>query len=142
MAIIKQKMHVMHLPQQMFDLVCAVEQYPQFVTACVNGSVISQGDDFVVARLSFEKKGLSYSFTTKNTLEPARRVHMELVDGPFRYLTGDWTFTAVEGGCEVAIDVDYEFSNKMLKIMFQSMFQQLIVELLEAFAQRADAVYA
>mgnify|MGYP001475513309 CR=1 FL=1 len=142
MATITQKMHVSHQPKQMFDLVCAVEEYPMFVTACVNGAVINQGDGFDVVRLSFEKKGVSYSFTTKNTLSSPDKVHMELVDGPFRYLRGDWTFEPVTDGCVVAIHVDYEFNNVMLKMMFQSMFQQLIVDLLESFCQRADKVYA
>ncbi len=141
MTVIEKSIQVPYSTDQMFELVAAVQNYPQFVKACVKGEIISGGEDEVVARLSFAKSGLSHTFTTRNTLTRTSQIHMELVDGPFRYLHGDWLFKTVKGGCEVTITVDYEFSNMMLKMMLQSMMQQLIYELVESFCEQADVLY-
>ena len=79
---------VPYTPEQMFNLVCAVETYPQFVEACERGEVVERGENYVHARLWFKKGAMQQAFTTKNTLYSPERIEMELVEGPFQYLTG------------------------------------------------------
>jgi ribosome-associated toxin RatA of RatAB toxin-antitoxin module len=67
---------------------------------------------------------------------------MQLVDGPFRHLAGRWSFTQLgDSGSKVALDLDFEFSNPVVDLVFGSFFEDTCNLLVDAFTRRADAVY-
>lgn len=70
----------------MFALVTDIERYPEFLPWCDQGQVLEKNEAGMVARVGIAISGLRQSFTTRNTHEADRRVHMELVDGPFSSL--------------------------------------------------------
>jgi len=44
-----------------------------------------------------------------------KMLEMRLVEGPFRHLEGFWRFEPLdEGACRVSLDIDFEFSSKVL----------------------------
>ena len=86
---------VKYSPAQMFDLVNDVEAYPKRFAWCAGAQVLERGEDMVVARLDLKFAGFRQSFTTRNRLDPPRRLEMNLVEGPFRSLHGVWDFTAL-----------------------------------------------
>lgn len=133
---------VSYRPELMHALVWNVEQYPQFVPSCVNVEVISGDADVRVTRFDFEKKGLTYSLTTKNTKHFPSSVVMELVDGPFRLFRGDWSFTAIESGSEIVMACDFKFKNRLLQMAAGAKFEQLMREMVQSFCDRADVIYA
>ena len=141
MPKVSRKAEVCHPALKMLSLVQQVDKYSEFVPACVEGRVVMQGEGFIHARLAFAKGNVKQAFTTKNTVYAADKVVMELVDGPFKVLYGEWTFRPLAQGCEVGFELEFEFSNIMFKMMFQPLFKQLAAELLQAFCRRADAVY-
>jgi len=68
---------------------------------------------------------------------------MELVDGPFRKLEGDWLLTPLpeNRGCKVELDLDFEFSNKLVSMLIGPVFTQIANSLVDAFCQRAHQLY-
>ena len=69
-------------------------------------------------------------------------IQMELVEGPFRHLTGLWEFTELaEDACRVSLKLDFEFSNALLSAAFNKVFHQLVSNMVQAFAVRAKEVY-
>jgi ribosome-associated toxin RatA of RatAB toxin-antitoxin module len=143
MAKIQKKVPSKYSSQQLYDLVSDVANYPQFVPACICGEVLAElpAESAVKAKLSFEKSGVTQSFTTKNTLTPGKSIQMDLVDGPFKSLHGFWTFETTADGCLVGVELDFEFSSMMYKMMFSSVFQKVITDLLNAFVVRAEELY-
>jgi len=126
----------------MFALVNDIEAYPQFLPWCRAAQVLARADDGITARLDIARGGLHKSFTTRNTLVPAERIHMTLVDGPFKTLDGEWRFTALgEAGCKVSLDVRFEFSSRMLDLMAGPVFEQICKTLLDAFVKRAGDLH-
>ncbi len=68
---------------------------------------------------------------------------MSLVDGPFKYLTGEWVLTPLsDEACKIHFELDYEFSNKVLALAFGRVFTHLINNIVQAFTMRAKEVYA
>ncbi len=133
---------VPHSAQEMFELVDRVEAYPEFLPWCNDASVQSRDAGTVVATLELQKGGFSKRFTTRNTRKPYAAIDMALVDGPFRHLDGGWRFRDIAGeGCEVSLELEFEFDSRIVDVMFGRFFEDIMKALVDAFTRRAAAVY-
>ena len=92
----------------------------------------------IVATLEMSMGPITQSFTTRNRLDPESEIEMTLVEGPFRQLHGLWRFTPEKGGCLIQLEVDFEFSNRLLDLAFGPLFRIACESLIGAFRQRAD----
>lgn len=128
--------------EQMFILVNDIEKYPEFLPWCRQATILSKDAQQIEAKLVLAKGHLEKSFTTVNKLSPPRQMIMELVDGPFKHLKGTWDFQVLgEHECQVELDLEFQFSSKVVALMFGPFFQQAASMLVDAFVTRADAVY-
>jgi len=128
--------------EQMYALVDDIESYPEFLPWCGGTEVHSRQDNIVEATLQLNRGSLSKHFRTRNTASGSDYIDMQLVDGPFRYLAGRWSFTQLgDAGSKVALALDFEFSNPVVDLMFGSFFEDTCNSLVDAFTRRADAVY-
>lgn len=133
---------VFYSAQQMFDLVNAIPDYPQFLPGCTSARIISQSDTEMVASLTVSKAGIGHSFTTRNTLHPHQRIGMQLVEGPFKRLGGGWEFQPLsDTACKVVLKLEFEFSSKLVQFAFGKIFSELAASMVNAFTQRAKQVY-
>lgn len=127
---------------QMFQLVNDVKSYPEFLPWCRQAIILKDLDNKVTAKLVLGKGALEQSFTTRNTLTPSSAMLMELVDGPFKHLKGDWQFRDLgNDACQVSLDLEFKFSNKIIEVMFGPVFQQAANKLVDAFIKRAEQVF-
>lgn len=127
---------------QMFALVNDVEAYPGFLPWCSAAEVEGIGEDHLIATLTLSVGRLRQSVTTRNTLQPGRRIDMELVRGPLRKLCGAWRFEDLAGKhCRVSLDLDFEFNNRVLKLALDKVFGQLTYSSVDAFRNRARQIY-
>ena len=138
---------VAHSAEQMFDLVADIEAYPQFLPLCTGLTVLSRrtkGErEAVNASMSVGYKRISETFTTQVILNrPELAIDVQYIDGPFKYLNNEWRFEP-EGpnACRVHFFIDYEFRSRTLGLMMGSMFDRAFNMFVQAFEQRADAVY-
>ncbi|HET6628586.1 MAG TPA: type II toxin-antitoxin system RatA family toxin [Woeseiaceae bacterium] len=133
---------VPHSAKEMFDLVDDVEAYPEFLPWCNDASVQSRDENTVVATLELHKGTISKHFTTRNTLKPHDAIDMTLIDGPFRHLDGGWRFRDItDDGCEVSLELEFEFDSRIVDMMFGRFFEDTLKALVDAFTRRAAAVY-
>ncbi|WP_338327706.1 SRPBCC family protein, partial [Rosenbergiella nectarea] len=77
----------------MYRLVNDVDSYPQFLPGCTGSKILEQSEQQMTASMDVSKAGISKTFVTRNTLTQSHHIAMQLVDGPFRKLSGGWTFT-------------------------------------------------
>ena len=126
----------------MFDLVNDVAAYPEFLHWCRDSAVERVSDTEVIATLEVGLGGMSKTFTTRNTLERPERIAMELVDGPFRSLTGAWSFRGVEtSGCVVGLELDFQVAHMPLESLFAALFEEMVGTQVAAFVARANTLY-
>ena len=133
-------------PEQMFDLVADVERYPEFLPLCealtVRERTASAGKPVLVADMTAGYKAIRETFTSRVTLdEPASRILVEYIDGPFRHLENTWAFRPVPGGSEIGFRIDYEFKSAMLGMLVGALFDKAFRKFAEAFENRARVVY-
>ena len=142
MPLVTRSAIVPYSAEQMYKLVNTVEEYPAFVPWCNASSSEQISSQEKQATLSFSRGALKTSFTTKNKLTPNESVEMQLVDGPFRHLRGVWTFSNIDNlGSKVELDLDFELSNRVLKLALEKFFNQISERLVNAFVKRADEIY-
>lgn len=142
MENIKRSALVPYSAEQMYRLVDDIESYPAFVPYCKKATELERTTDSVSAELEVAKSGIAKSFATKNQLQPNQCISMELLDGPFKYLKGDWQFIPLsDNACKIELDLSFEFSSKLASIAFTSIFNQLIQSMVAAFTERAQQVY-
>lgn len=142
MTTINKSALVPYSAEQMYVLVDDIPSYVNFLPWCHGASEINRTDNEVEARLDIAHSGINKSFTTRNRLEQNRQIEMQLVDGPFKYLNGVWSFEKLgESGSRVSLDLEFEFSNKILKMTFGPFFSKITSSLVDAFIQRAQKVY-
>lgn len=128
--------------EKMFCLVNDVYSYPEFLPWCKSTEILAQTDSEVEASIEMLKAGIHKSFTTRNVLHKPELIEMQLVDGPFRQLHGYWRFDTLNASaCKVTLDIEFEFSNKILSMTVGPIFSQICNTLVNAFVSRARDVY-
>lgn len=142
MAVISKSALVSYSPVEMFNIVDDVDAYPQFLPWCSDAKVLSRDQDQVKAMVEINHSGIRKAFTTRNLLQSGKMIEIELVDGPFKHLHGYWRFEALaESACKVSLDLEYEFSNKLLSMAVGPVFSHIANSLVDAFCQRAAVLH-
>ncbi len=142
MPVVKKSALVAHSAKQMFDLVYDVGSYPRFLPWCHATQVISEGPDQICGRIEVARLGIHQTFSTCNRFERDRRMDIALLDGPFRRLHGGWRFTPLRAdACKVELELEFEFSGRLIDKAFGAVFHQIANSLVDAFCKRADEVY-
>lgn len=128
--------------QQMYSLVADIDSYPSFLPWCNDVEVHFREGDVVEATLELHRGKVSKRFRTRNTLHPGHAMDLELVDGPFRHLSGGWKFQQLgDDGCKVSFDLEFEFESRVLDLMIGAFFEETCNSLVDAFTQRAAVIY-
>jgi ribosome-associated toxin RatA of RatAB toxin-antitoxin module len=126
----------------MFDLVDAVEKYPDFLPWCGGSSVVQKDEATVHATVMIDYHHIKHSFTTENTRTPPELINMTLLDGPFQHLDGHWRFIPLaEDACKIEFRLHYTFAHAFLEKLVGPVFYMIANSFVEAFIARAESVY-
>lgn len=137
MREVKRSALVNQSPAKLFALINDIESYPQFLPWCTHARVESRTPQEIVATIGVRQGTLQGEFTTRNTLEADRSVHMRLVNGPFKTLEGKWLLTPVEDGCRVELAMRFAFRNPLTGLLLEPKFAATVGSLVDAFVARA-----
>ena len=133
---------VCYSAKQMYTLVNDIEKYPEFLPWCKSATILEQRENEVVARLGMETKGIGSHFITHNSLTPHQEIIMKLVEGPFSQFSASWRFEAIEENyCRVTLDMKFQFSHKLISMLFKRLFHHATNTMVTAFCDRAALIY-
>ncbi len=142
MTVISRSALIPYGVDKMYALVDDIPSYPAFLPWCRAAHEISRGEDEVQASLELSRGGIQKTFTTRNRLQKNKMIEMRLVEGPFKHLEGFWRFDPLdENACKVSLDIEFEFSNRLLSMTFGPVFAQITNSLIDAFTKRAHELY-
>ena len=128
---------------QMYELVKDVEAYPAFLPWCNYAEVHIRETEFIEASLELRRANISKRFRTRNHLRENEFLGIELVGGPFRHMSGGWTFRQLgDVGCKVELTLDFEFESKATDAVFGRFFEHTCNALVDSFTQQAAKIYA
>jgi ribosome-associated toxin RatA of RatAB toxin-antitoxin module len=140
---IKRSALVHYSPAEMYALVNDVAAYPKFLPWCKSSKVLSKTENEMIASVEIARGALNRTFTTKNTLHKNSKIKIQLVDGPFKMLDGDWRFHSLkkDDACKIELDLEFQFDSGLVSLAARPVFAQIANSLVDAFSKRAVEVY-
>jgi coenzyme Q-binding protein COQ10 len=134
--------------RQLFDLVIDIERYPEFLPWCRAARILERGDGRMLAELVISFKHITenyvseVTFKTPQSPQDSGSIDVNLVRGPFKYLTNKWAFTPLpDGGAQIALDLSFKFRSMLLDSIIGLLFGKASKKMVLAFKERADALY-
>ena len=128
--------------EQMYALVNDIETYPEFLPWCSDAKITSRGENRLTAYIVIASSSLQQTFSTENTMVSNERIDVRLINGPFKHLNGYWIFEpAGEQHCRIALEMDFEFKNKLIKLALSKLFNHIVNTLVDSFTQSAKSIY-
>ncbi|MFN9744195.1 MAG: type II toxin-antitoxin system RatA family toxin [Betaproteobacteria bacterium] len=147
MKHVRKSVLLWYSPAEMYALVTDVQRYPEFLPWCDRAELLQSHDDGVTARLGLHYMGVRHAFTTRNVQQAPERVAVQLVDGPFSQLQGEWLFRPLgrPGGgqqaCKIEFDLRYAFASPALETVVSPVFDRIANTFVDSFVRRAEDVY-
>lgn len=143
MKTVHKSVLIWYSAEEMFDLVTDVARYPEFLPWCDKASVRPDGTG-MLAEIGIAFAGLHQTFKTRNEHVPGREVRMQLLEGPFSRLDGQWKFMPLgshQRACKVELELHYGFDNATLSRLVGPVFDKIASSMVDAFVKRAEHVY-
>jgi ribosome-associated toxin RatA of RatAB toxin-antitoxin module len=126
----------------MHALVEDIAAYPEFLPWCSGTDIVSRDDHRTIATIKIDYRGLQQRFTTENSSDSVECIRMKLLSGPFRRLEGEWRFAGLgERACKVSLNLEYEFSGRLLEMALGPVFHFIADNMVDAFVLRAEKIY-
>ncbi len=142
MTTVSKSALVSYSPEQMFRLIDDIVAYSEFLPWCAKATEISRDEKKVEASVLISHSGFNKEFTTQNKNTAFSKIEMHLVNGPFKNLDGVWLFEPLgDTACKVSLNLEFEFSSKIIGITLGPVFRKIANTLVDAFIKRADVVY-
>jgi ribosome-associated toxin RatA of RatAB toxin-antitoxin module len=140
---IERSVLVPYSAERMFRLVETVDDYPAFLPWCPAAHARPLGDGAVEATIAIAYRGVSSSFTTRNESDFPEGIRLSLVSGRFQRLTGQWKFLSLpQDSCKVSLHLQYQFVGGLLGKLIAPVFESIAGSMIDAFAKRAETLYA
>ena len=142
MAAVKKVVLIEFTPEQMFELVDRIEDYPGFLPWCGGTELIERTETRTSAMLKVNYHGIKTHFSTENSKLYPHEMHIRLKEGPFSHLDGSWTFTPLgDAACKIEFALSYTFSSRLLDKALGPVFNHIANTFVDAFVKRAEQVY-
>ncbi len=126
----------------MYDLVAAIEKYPEFLPWVQGIRITKREADTIYADLIVGFKMFRESFTSKVSLTPPDVIDVKYLKGPLKYLNNHWRFEPDgKGGCIVDFYVDFEFKSRLFQSVAGALFNEAVRRMIHAFESRAEQIY-
>lgn len=133
--------HLPYSPEQLFDLVADVARYDQFLPWVVAVRVRSSSERETVADLVVGFNAFKERFTSRVVKNRPRKICVDYVEGPLKYLHNEWRFERAAEGTNVHFSVDFAFKSRLFESFAGAMFDRALRRMIGAFEQRAAALY-
>lgn len=129
----------------MYRVVADVEHYPEFLPWCRGLRVLSRKAEgpreIVMAEMLVGYKAFRERYTSQVVLDPsARKIDVAQTDGPFRRLENHWQFTPEGEHCRVDFALAFEFKSRVLGLVANAAFGNVLMKMSSAFEARAKAL--
>ena len=132
-----------YTPEQMFNLVAAVDLYPQFLPWCLASRITKREGNVFYADLVIGYKMVREKFGSRVTALKPDHIHVEYLSGPMKHLSNHWRFLPqADGTCIIDFYVDFEFRNPVLQKLISVFFEEAVQRMVGAFESRAEDLYS
>ena len=121
-----------------FDLINNVANYKEFLPWCSNSIIDIDHDNIMHGEIEISKNLIDWKFKTSNKYVVNKEIQIELIDGPFSHLSGEWKFRKIDNfNTEVKLYLEYEVDNKVIEMSLKQIFSTIMNSILDSFISEA-----
>ncbi|KAF3446654.1 hypothetical protein FNV43_RR11834 [Rhamnella rubrinervis] len=132
-------------PEQLFDVVAAVDLYHGFVPWCQRSDVLRQHPDGSFdAELEIGFKFLVESYVSHVELDRPKRIKTTVSESKlFDHLINIWEFNPgpIPGTCNLHFLVDFKFHSPLYRQVASMFFKEVVSQLVGSFSDRCRLIY-
>ncbi|XP_065015859.1 uncharacterized protein LOC135643149 [Musa acuminata AAA Group] len=132
-------------PEQLFDVVAAVEMYEEFLPWCQRSRIIKRNSDGSFdAELEIGFKFLVESYVSHVEMEKPKYIKTTASEnGLFDHLINIWEFYPgpVPGTCDLYFLVDFKFQSPLYRQVASMFFKEVVSQLVTSFDDRCRRIY-
>ena len=135
-------------PEKIFNIILDIESYPEFIPWCCASRIKFQKENMITAELVINYKGINAKYTSEviaeypSILNNRYKIKVKNIDGPFKTLNNQWTFTwdKEKNVTRLDFEIDFEMSSSILNKMIGVVFCKATQKMVEAFEKRATEI--
>ena len=121
-----------------FSLINNVGEYKNFLPWCSESSVLVHKKNKMIAEIEISKNFLKWKFKTENNYKKNLQIDIELIEGPFSHLKGNWIFKKIDSNnTQVKLYLEYKFDNKIIEVSLKPIFSSIMSSILDSFISEA-----
>ncbi|MGA9855609.1 MAG: SRPBCC family protein [Gammaproteobacteria bacterium] len=132
---------VSYSADQMFDLAIDMESYHDFMPLEFGGHIIERGLDTLKASQAIHIGPIRLTFESSASFRRPEWLRVESTSRPFNKFLIAWTFTRMERGCSVRVQVDCTTRSPLLGALLAPWMEIFTRESISAFERRATEIY-
>lgn len=129
-------------PEQVYDVIADVENYPKFLPWCLACRIVRRYQDGFEADLSVGFKLIRETYRSRVVLSAPNMVDVKHIKGPFKHLETLWEIQPTEGGSDVVFHIDFEFRSALLSKVMGGLFQEAAKKMASAFEARVRDLHS
>ncbi|PKA66070.1 hypothetical protein AXF42_Ash010480 [Apostasia shenzhenica] len=141
----EQRLVMGYSPEQLFNVVAAVDLYKEFLPWCQRSSIVKRNKDGSFdAELEIGFKFFVESYVSHVELQKPRYVKTTALDtGLFDYLINIWEFNPgpTPGTCDLHFLVDFKFNSPLYRHVASMFFKEVVSRLVSSFSDRCHRIY-
>tara|TARA_B100000959_G_scaffold277958_1_gene335420 strand:+ start:359 stop:799 length:441 start_codon:yes stop_codon:yes gene_type:complete len=121
-----------------FSLINNVGGYNAFLPWCSESNILINKKNKMIAEIEISKNFLKWKFKTENKYKKNSQIDMELIEGPFSHLKGNWIFKKIDSNnTQVKLYLEYKFDNKVIEVSLKPIFSSIMSSILDSFISEA-----
>ena len=108
--------------KKIYNLVADVKKYPEFLPWCIDIRIKEKTKKYIITEVKVGFKNINESYLCKVLLYPQKRITLDYISGPFKYLEIDWKFKKItKNKTDVNFFCNFKFNSVFLRL-FTSFF--------------------
>jgi coenzyme Q-binding protein COQ10 len=142
MPILVEQADIPYAPQQVFDLVADIENYPKFLRHIASARIRHRNGNTLLVDQVVRLKMLRLRFSTRTVLDRPSRIHVVCTDSMFGTFDEQWAFApSPSGGTHLLCRTEYRFRSDLLRMALNATLAELFKTTVEAFESRGRQLY-
>lgn len=143
MPYVEVTMPVYSPPEKLYPIIRNMENYPDFMTDLVSVEVIERQDNMTISRWVSNVDGRIIKWTEQDIFDDENlHIVYAQTEGDLKQFEGEWILTAIEGGTEIKLTVNFEFGIPMFAGLLNPILKKKVrdnsMNMLKAIKQKME----
>ncbi len=126
-----------HPVKKIYNLVADVKKYPDFLPWCNEITIKKKTKEYIITKVKVGFQNINESYLCKVLLYPKKRIKLDYISGPFKYLEIDWKFKKIsKNKTDVSFFCNFKFKSIFLRLFTSFFLENAVEKMVDAFEKK------